>query len=47
MASPVPRCGSRLRGIAPVQDPLAMQAIRAHRARSGAPAPQPHPSPAS
>ena len=31
-----PRCGSRLRVIAAVQDPLAVQAILAHRARSAA-----------
>jgi len=34
-----PRCGGRLRVIAPVQDPLAVQALLAHRARSGASAP--------
>jgi len=39
-----PRCGGRLRGIAPVRDPLAVQAILAYRARSGAPAP-PGPAP--
>ncbi len=39
-----PRCGGRLRVIAPVQDPLAVQAILAHRARSAAPAP-PGPAP--
>jgi hypothetical protein len=39
-----PRCGGRLRVIAPVQDPLAVQAILAHRARSGVPAP-PGPAP--
>jgi hypothetical protein len=31
-----PRCGGRLRVIAAVQDPLAVQAILAYRARSGA-----------
>jgi uncharacterized protein YbaR (Trm112 family) len=31
-----PRCGGRLRVIAAVQDPLAVQAILAHRARSAA-----------
>ena len=39
-----PRCGSRLRVIATVQDPLAVQAILASFARSGAPAP-PGPAP--
>ena len=39
-----PRCGSRLRVIATVQDPLAVQAILASLARSGAPAP-PGPAP--
>ena len=39
-----PRCGGRLRVIATVQAPLAVQAILAHRARSGAPAP-PGPAP--
>jgi uncharacterized protein YbaR (Trm112 family) len=39
-----PRCGGRLRVIAAVQDPLAVQAILAHRARSAAPAP-PGPAP--
>jgi hypothetical protein len=34
-----PRCGCHLRVIATVQDSLAVQAILAHRARSGAPAP--------
>ena len=34
-----PRCGARLRVIATVQDPLVVQAILAHLARSGAPAP--------
>jgi hypothetical protein len=38
-----PRCGGRLRVIATVQDPLAVQAILAHIRRSGAPEP---PSPA-
>jgi hypothetical protein len=38
------RCGIRLRVMATVQDPLAVQAILAHRARSGAPAP-PGPAP--
>jgi len=32
-----PRCGGRLRVIAAVQDPLAVQAILAHLRRSGAP----------
>jgi len=31
-----PRCGGRLRVIATVHDPLAVQAILAHLARSGA-----------
>jgi len=39
-----PRCGGRLRVIATVQDPLAVQAILAHLARAGAPAP-PGPAP--
>jgi len=39
-----PRCGGRLRVIATVQDPLAVQAILAHRARAGAPA-APGPAP--
>jgi hypothetical protein len=39
-----PPCGGHLRVIATVQDPLAVQAILAHRARSGAPAP-PGPAP--
>jgi hypothetical protein len=39
-----PRCGGRLRVIATVQDPLAVQAILAYLARSGAPAP-PGPAP--
>ena len=34
-----PRCGARLRVIATVQDPLVVQAILAHLAPSGAPAP--------
>jgi hypothetical protein len=34
-----PRCGGRQRGIPPVQDPLAVQAILAHLRRSGAPEP--------
>jgi uncharacterized protein YbaR (Trm112 family) len=34
-----PRCGGQLRVIATVQDPLAVQAILAHRARSGNRAP--------
>jgi len=34
-----PRCGGRLRVLATVQDPLAVQAILAYLARSGAPAP--------
>ncbi len=34
-----PRCGGRLRVIATVQAPLAVQAILAHLARSNAPAP--------
>ena len=38
-----PRCGGRLRVIAAVQDPLAVQAILAHLPRSGAPAPPPAP----
>jgi hypothetical protein len=38
-----PRCGGRLRVIAAVQDPLAVQAFLAHLARSGAPAPGPAP----
>jgi len=33
-----PRCGGRLRVIAAVQDPLAVQAILTHLARSGVPA---------
>jgi hypothetical protein len=39
-----PRCGGRLRVIATVQDPLAVQAILSHLARSGSPAP-PGPAP--
>ncbi len=39
-----PLCGSRLRVIATVQDPLAVQAILASLARSGTPAP-PGPAP--
>jgi uncharacterized protein YbaR (Trm112 family) len=39
-----PRCGGRLRVIATAQDPLAVQAILAHLARSHAPAP-PGPAP--
>jgi hypothetical protein len=39
-----PRYGGRLRVIAAAQDPLAVQAILTHRARSGAPAP-PGPAP--
>ncbi|MDR7423627.1 MAG: transposase [Armatimonadota bacterium] len=39
-----PRCGGRLRVIATVQDPLAVQAILAHLRRSGGPAP-PGPAP--
>ena len=39
-----PRCGGRLRVIATVQDPLAVQAILAHLARSNTPAP-PGPAP--
>jgi hypothetical protein len=39
-----PRWGGRLRVIAPVPDPLAVPAILAHLARSGAPAP-PGPAP--
>jgi len=39
-----PRCGGRLRVIATVQDPLAVQAILAHLRRSGAPEP-PGPAP--
>ncbi len=39
-----PRCGGRLRVVATVQDPLAVQAILAHLARSRAPAP-PGPAP--
>jgi hypothetical protein len=39
-----PRCGGRLRVIATVQDPLAVQAILTYLARSGAPAP-PGPAP--
>lgn len=39
-----PRCGGRLRVIAAVQDPLAVQAILAHLRRSGAPEP-PGPAP--
>jgi hypothetical protein len=39
-----PRCGGRLRVIATVQDPRAVQAILAYLARSGAPAP-PGPAP--
>jgi hypothetical protein len=34
-----PRCGGRLQVIATPQDPLAVQAILAHRGRSDAPAP--------
>ena len=41
-----PRCGGRLRVIATVQDPLAVQAILAHLARSGAPEP-PGPAPSA
>jgi len=39
-------CGGRLRVIATVQDPLAGQAILAHRARSGAPRRPAPPNPA-
>ena len=39
-----PRCGGRLRVIATVREPLAVQAILTYRARSGAPAP-PGPAP--
>ena len=39
-----PRCGGRLRVIATVQDPLAVEAIIAHLRRSGAPEP-PGPAP--
>ena len=39
-----PRCGGRLRVVATVPDPLAVQAILAHLAPSGAPAP-PGPAP--
>jgi len=39
-----PRCGGRLRVLATVQDPRAVQAILAYRARSGTPAP-PGPAP--
>jgi hypothetical protein len=39
-----PCCGGRLRVIASAQDPLAVQAILAHLARSNAPAP-PGPAP--
>ena len=39
-----PRCGGRLRVLATVQDPRAVQAILASLARSGAPAP-PGPAP--
>jgi len=39
-----PRCGGRLRVIATVQDPLVVQAILAHLASAGAPAP-PGPAP--
>jgi len=39
-----PRCGGRLHVIAAVQDPLAVQAVLAHLARSGAPA-SPGPAP--
>ena len=39
-----PRCGGRLRVIAIVQDPLAVQAILTRLARSAAPAP-PGPAP--
>ena len=39
-----PRCGGRLRVIASVQNPLAVQAILAHLRRSGAPEP-PGPAP--
>jgi hypothetical protein len=39
-----PRCGGRLRVLATVQNPRAVQAILAHRARAGAPAP-PGPAP--
>ena len=39
-----PRCGGRLRVLATVQDPRAVQAVLAHLARSGAPAP-PGPAP--
>jgi len=39
-----PRCGGRLRVIATVQDPLAVQAILTHRTRSGAAEP-PGPAP--
>jgi len=40
-----PRCGGRLRVIATVQDPLAVQAILAHRGRSDAAEPPPGPAP--
>jgi hypothetical protein len=39
-----PRCGGRVRVIATVQDPLAVQAILAHLGRSRAPEP-PGPAP--
>ena len=39
-----PRCGGRLRVLATVHDPRAVQAILAYLARSGAPAP-PGPAP--
>jgi hypothetical protein len=39
-----PRCGGRLRVLATVQDPPAVQAILAHLRRSGAPEP-PGPAP--
>ena len=46
-----PRCGGRLRLIATIQEPLAVQAILAHRARSrvaeppgGGPPPPPPPA---
>jgi len=42
-----PRCGGRLRVIATVQDPLAVQAILAHLRRSGAPEPPGPARPAS
>ena len=39
-----PRCGGRLRGLATVQDPIAVPAILAHRARAAAAEP-PGPAP--